>query len=255
MKRTLWAAFLLVGFGYANAGRADTIEVLLGHIFVPQTGYGSNNNVEITLDGYLPNSCYQLGRAVVQGDPRGRAFVVRQYAERETTGICAQGSSPPGRLADVVPYTYDLSLGRLPAGNYTVSFDPGSSDPRSVEFNVYQSQQLTRDDLPYAPVTAVLVQDVNNGLYPVNVVLSGAFTSTCQTLSQIKITRESEVTVIQPILNDAGQAGGGNCVPKLVPFQRTVAIGRFPEGRYAVHVRTMSGKSISHAFSIVMPDP
>jgi hypothetical protein len=145
-----------------------------------------------------------------------------------------------------------VSAGRLAAGNYTVSYDPGSSDPRSVQFNVYQSQQLTQDDLPYAPVTAVLVPEVNNGLYPVSVVLSGAFTSTCQAISQIKVTQEGDVTVIQPIL--AGTAAAG-CTSKLIPFQRTIAIGRFPEGRFAVHVRTMSGNSISHAFSVVMPDP
>src|SRR5579885_1520061 len=64
MKKTLLSlSFALVAM--SSVSFADLVEVPVGHVFVPQTGYGSNNNVEVTLDGYLPNSCYQLGAPAI----------------------------------------------------------------------------------------------------------------------------------------------------------------------------------------------
>jgi hypothetical protein len=220
-------------------------------VFVPESGYGSNNVVQLTLDGRLPNSCYQLGKATIETQESGRTLVVRQFAERQIEGICAEGAKLPPHLADSVPFTYDVSLGRLPAGKYRVNYDMAYSGPSSRKFSVYASPNIKADDFPYAAVSTLMMPDIVNGTQPVSVELSGTFTSTCSYLADVKVTEEDDVIVVQPIL---GQRIQPTCEQRSLPFSHKVNLGLFNEGRFLLHVRSMSGKAINHAFSVTRPD-
>lgn len=261
-KNALILAITLAALSPVKGGRADTganhpnmetVEVLLGQVFIPAIGYGTNNNVQLTLDGYLPNSCYQLGTAKVEVGSDPHTLIVHQYADLQSNGICADLKNLPPQLTSIVPFTYDVNVGHLEAGSYQVVFNKMSPmGPQTRTFSVYQSKNMTADDFPYAAVSTVSMPDVVNGLYPVSVVISGTLTSTCAYLADVKVTPEDDVIVVQPIL---GIKKDVLCGQIMVPFSKSVNLGKLFEGRYLVHVRSMSGKSVSHAFSVVMPDP
>ena len=240
-----------VGFILAPTVRAENVEISLDRVFVPESGYGSNNIVQLTLDGRLPNSCYQLGKSTVETKDGGHSFIVHQFAERQIEGVCANGAALPSHLADSVPFTYDVNIGRLSAGKYQVNYDSTSHEPRSRRFNVYASKHITADDFPYAAVSTVMMWDIVNGTQPVSVQLGGTFTSTCSYLADVKVTEEDDVIVLQPIL---GQRKDRACEPKSTPFTQKVDLGLLNEGRFLLHVRAMSGNAINHAFSVIRPD-
>jgi len=244
------AVFLVLSASRAFAN--DSIEVLLGQVFIPEHGYGTNNSVQLTLDGYLPNSCYQLGKYRIDTSADGRTFSVHQFADVEKNGVCAEGQVLPDHLSNLVPYTYDVALGHLAAGDYKIVFNETSSMPRSRVFHVYSSKNLTADDFPYAAVSTISMPDVVNGANPLNIVLTGSLTSSCSFVSDVKVSYEDDVIVVQPV---SGYRANTLCTQMLMPFSRKVNIGKLGEGRFLVHVRSMSGKSVSHAFSVLTPDP
>ena len=231
--------------------KAETVEISLERVFIPATGYGSNNNVLLTLDGRLPSSCYQLAHFSIDKKENGHSFIVHQFAEHQTSGICAKGAKLPLHLSGTVPFTYDVTLGHLPAGHYKVNFDLNSEQPQSRAFEVYHSENLTADDLPYAVISNLVISDFVNGNNPVSVELTGTLLSNCSYLENVKVTYEEDVVVIQPIL---GYRISGNCYMQPTLLKKKVDLGLFNEGRFLLHVRTMSGNAINRAFSVLRPD-
>jgi hypothetical protein len=115
---------------------------------------------------------------------------------------------------------------------------------------VYASKNISADDFPYAAVSTISMPDVLNGGTPVAFDLIGMFTSSCAYLSDVKVNVENDVIVVQPII---GHKDNMACSQTLIPFSRHVELGKLAEGRYLVHARSMSGKSVSHAFSVIAP--
>jgi hypothetical protein len=175
---------LVISMGALSPAHADgdtpafqETEMPLQKVFVPENGYGSNNNVQLTLDGDLPNSCYQLGKVKVEtGIPGSNTFAVHQFADVEKDGVCADGQKLPPHLSSMVPYTYDVSLGRLPAGDYKVLYNQSNGQPQTRIFRVYASKNISADDFPYAAVSTISMPDVLNGGTPVAFDLIGMFT-------------------------------------------------------------------------------
>ena len=98
-------------------------EVLIGisDVFVP-AGFDSNSEVNVVASGMFPNGCYRWGSSeVTKGD---EAVEVRSKA------IVKQGMC----LMVLVPFTREISLGKLGAGDHAVRFM--SSDGTYLEKHI-----------------------------------------------------------------------------------------------------------------------
>src|SRR5262245_34619638 len=77
-------------------------------LFVP-VGFDDNDEVQVVVDGYLPDTCHRV--AFVQSEVRpGNIVKVRMWARRYT-GIC---------LPVVLPFSSEARIGQLPQGAYKV---------------------------------------------------------------------------------------------------------------------------------------
>lgn len=249
----------LVAFNVAHAAipmppvpASSLVEVTVGDVFFPEKGYGSNNLVQLTLDGYLPNRCYQIAKPKYELLKDSKTIIVHQYAYLEQSELCQDQARLPLQFRGIVPFTHDLSIGHLPAGDYKVVFNPKASRPQSKPLNVYLSKNMTTDDLAYASVSTVSMPKIVNGEAPIKVQLNGVFNSSCSFISDLKVTIEKDVVVVQPILGYKPEAF---CVYTLIPFSQEFEIGKHSEGRYLMHVRSMSGEALNHVFSVMTPDP
>jgi hypothetical protein len=263
MKQNLkWFACVALGLGFAiHLASADTgegpsierVEVLIGNVFVPDVGYEDKNTIEVTLDGYLLNSCYQIADTQVETSPDAASITIHQFADHRTDGVCAESSTIPVQMRDNVPYTLDVSIGHLSAGNYKILFNLGSTPERVSKFKVAPSITMAVDDYPYASVSAINIPDVVNGVHNVNATLVGTLANTCQFIKDVRVLPESEVNtiVVLPIL---GFKTGVMCAQIVLPFAYKVNVGKLSEGRYLLHVRSMNGKAVTRVFSSIRPD-
>jgi hypothetical protein len=245
----LFIVSALMAFAPSNGVAADNpeserSEILIGDIFIPQTGYDDNDPVQFTLAGYFQNSCYQLADTVVDKD--ANVFTVHQFA-----------SHPPSTCANprIAAFSKDITLGVLPAGQYRSIFDldPSPGLPiREADFSVSAARTQNVDDYSYAPVGEIAIPDVVNGIGNIPVTLSGIFNSSCQELKEVRVLPEDYTLVVLPIL---GTKHGVACVPQLSRFTHTLTLGHLSEGRYLLHVRTPNGGAINRVFSVITPDP
>ena len=82
--------------------------------YVP-SGFDAESEAYVIVHGTFPNGCYSWKRAEVQHDPVTRFHEVRSIARvRQTSCIMA-----------LFPFSQEVSLGRLEAGEHTVRFVSG----------------------------------------------------------------------------------------------------------------------------------
>jgi hypothetical protein len=262
-RETFWSAIVALALlftAFATQARSETLpapektEVFIGHIFVPTQGFDDNDSIQITLDGLLPNGCYSVASHKVRFERTYHNIWVRLFAYVKKDGPCADKSHLPYSVLAPAPYTFSISLGRLPEGTYRVLYPRATLEPGAHLFTVAGAKTSSIDDTPYAAVTSVDVPERVWGHKNVFVTIHGILTSTCSSLNgdQIKVIKTDDVFTILPKLSfDPSQT----CEATSIPFQKTVSIGETGEGRFLVQVRSMNGRSEVRAFSAVMPDP
>ena len=227
----------------------EKVEVLIGNVFIPEKGYGDNDNIELTVDGYLADSCYQIAETTVERGTDPDTFVLHQLANHRTDGLCASG---------IVLYTQNVGLGTLPTGAYKVLFNVGLTPVRQSVFNVERARtpgvvepEAHFDDYPYAEIRSISIPDVVNGVDEAGASLSGELTSACTFIKEVRVIPEGNVFVVLPIIGNTHRL----CALTELPFQYKLRLGRLGEGRYLIHVRSMNGVAVTRAFSVVRPDP
>ncbi len=79
------------------------------------------------------------------------------------------------------------------------------------------------------------------------VFLTGNVPSRCMKLKEVKTQVQSDVLVVQPILEiDPSE----ECVPGQSRFETSVDVGFMKPGRYLLHVRTMNGNSVNNLVEV-----
>lgn len=236
----------------APSPRTDRIEVPVGRVFAPPQGYDDNDNIEVVIDGYLPNNCYRIDKTEILRVAEN-GFSVRQYAVVDREGICASSGNLPPSFSNIVPFTIEASLGQLKSGNYQVTFSRGGASAATRSFRVDRAASASVDSLPYAAVSNAYVGDIVRGDAGVQAMVSGVLTSSCSELNEeIIVRRIDDVVMVLPTVKTKP---GMMCQFMLRPFERMVDLGKLEEGRYLVHVRSMNGKAVNRTFSAVIPDP
>src|SRR4051812_23648727 len=97
----------------------DRIEVPVEIALAPAQGFDDNDNVQVVLYGKLPNACFGLDRYSVE-EVKGKANVykIRQFAVRRTDGVCANPNNLSEFMKFNIPFTSEISIGTLNAGQY-----------------------------------------------------------------------------------------------------------------------------------------
>lgn len=92
-------------------------------VFLP-THATDQENVEVIIGGYFPDSCYKSGKVEKEIDFERQEISIRHYAAYNSSGFC---------LMALVPYMKVVDLGVLPAGDYTLSIN---GKPRITESEI-----------------------------------------------------------------------------------------------------------------------
>lgn len=211
------------------------VDVPTRFMFIPG-GFDNNDQVQVTLDGYLPNSCYKLAAPRVTFDSNTHTYSVTTVANNFEANNVDCGTF-------VVPYTVSATLGQVPAGDYTIQ----SLGTANTTLHVKESGGVGPDDFLYAPVDHVHVKvDLTNQSITANI--EGRFTNSCMRWKEIKIIDEGATIVMLPIIRLEERA---DCVSREMTYKTMEAkIPWRQPGRYMVHVRGLSGAAINHVFDV-----
>ena len=105
------------------------------------------------------------------------------------------------------------------------------------------------DDFNYANVTDVSVPDVVLSNEDVKATVSGTLSSSCNSISDVKVERQGDVFVIRPI-----EQQKGDCGYVLRFFSKEVDLGKLPVGEYMIHVRAKNGRAVERTFQVLSLD-
>lgn len=244
----LTSAFAKADSGVTWGNNIERVEVSIGQVFIPPQGYDDNDNIQVVLDGALPNGCYRIADESAVVNPDTKQISAHVFAYRHTDGACADQDNLPDTLRPVVPFTLDVSLGVLPAGMYRVLFQRSASVEGIRTFTIDRATTSSIDNLPYAAVSSVWVPDAVWSDQPFHVDIVGSLTSSCSTIDSVSVKLVGDVFVVLPVL---GFKPNVLCALLMVPFQRSVDLAPVAEGRYLIHTRSMNGRAVNRVFSAV----
>ena len=242
-----------VSFPYSVA-RADEdsthrVEIPVKALLTPAVGFEEKNNIEIVLYGALPNGCYSLAEYTVEKETSD-TIRIRQYAVHETTGMCAEETTLPIQTQMVIPFVQEISVGRLPVGEYKFLFTQLNTGEQVRTMSVAKNVTPTVDSLPYAAVSNVQSPDVINGLDHVVATVTGVLNSTCSKLNDnVRVLRENDVYVLLPTIRVEKHV---LCAQVLIPFEKKVDLGPAKQpGIYLIHTRSMNGKAVNKVINVM----
>ncbi len=236
----LTAAFIYTLFAttlYAGAARAG---VKAMRLYVP-VGYDDNDEIVAVVEGYLENTCDQLRGAKVTHV--GTEFLIEP--QREAHGTKCDPLQ--------VPFTLDVVLNpddSVAAGTYSVRVE-GRSKPLVEPLVIKAATEERPDEFSYAPVDDADVGLLSGGR--MRAVIQGRFQNTCVAIDEMKIgTLNGKTYELRPTTKWLKtDSRGGPCANKEVRFTAKVDFDEPTPGRYLLHVRSQSGRSVNRIFSNV----
>lgn len=110
---SFFAAFLAIPASYADGPRTRDVVVSISDAYIP-SGFDSNSEAFVVVNGIFPNSCYRLKEAKVD-HVGANLHEVTTYAT-VTEGMC---------LMVLVPFTKEVRVGKLTTGDHKVRFMNG----------------------------------------------------------------------------------------------------------------------------------
>jgi hypothetical protein len=231
-----------------SAHETESVEVPIQRVFIPAHGYDDNDSIEAVIEGELPNFCYSLGRAEVS-KPTGEGFIsIRQYALKQTGGICADSEQDLPQLKTTVPFTDTVSLGQLKSADYQLRFFPAQQKPAERGFHVAAATAKTVDTLPYASLSQISVPDYFPEGHNVLVEVRGTLNNSCYELAdKVEVKRMDDVSVL---LTTVEIERAEPCLMVVRPFTVMVNLGELPAGRHLVHARSMHGKALNRVVTV-----
>ena len=227
MFRSLILGFSAFAFSVFAAGPTAS-NVSLDKAFVP-VGFDDNDRVEITIEGKLASTCYKVGEAQVRVDEHTQQVTVKQEV-LQYGGIC---------LNLGIPFTHTVSLGIVPAGEYSIL--DATSGQSLGKLSVAIAKSTSADDFLYASVTdANVTTDESNQK---TLVLTGTFPDKCMTIKDTKFHYTKDAIVVQPIADRVEDPKG--CPEGRYPFTKTYALSSGLRGVALLHIRVMNGQAIN----------
>ena len=221
----------------ANAAVAEgtPTDVAARFLFVP-AGFDNNDQIQVTLDGYLPNACYKIADPRVEFDESSRTFNVTAVANKFDADDTVCGVYE-------VPYTVTAALGQVRDGDYVIS----TKGAAKRQLHVKQSTGVGPDDYLYAPVDHVHV-NVSIRRKEIIATIEGRFTNSCMRWEEIKTLDEGDEVVLLPVVSVDQRS---DCRTQNMRYKAMeVKLPWRQPGRYLLHVRGLSGVAVNHVFEV-----
>ncbi len=227
---------------------AEIVEIPVEAAFAPAQGFDDNDNIQIVLHGWLPNACYTVGDYKIETDSTAKTMKIHQFAMRKTDAMCAEETSMPEHLKMAIPFTTEISLGQLSAGDYKFGYQEPSGDFGFRDINVGVSPVPSIDAMPYAAVTNAVIPDVVSALDDLVVTVSGVLNSSCTELDdKVEFRKLKDVFIVLPVIK---VKPGVLCAQVIRPFEKTLNLGKTAPGHYLIHVRSMAGKAVNRVIEV-----
>lgn len=213
--------------GHHLTGHIFRTVVPAEHTYIPK-GYDSNDNVELIVEGYLPNLCYKSPHTSVKVEGSTININLMAWTNDDGTVMCAEM---------VVPFIQTVSLGVLDKGHYNVIVNQEIHSQLFVD----ESTSDAMDDLIYANVEVIERDPYSN-----RVVFKGHNPSHCFEFDRFEnISNDKDVLSVLPIMKQVTDL----CPRKMVPFELEYEVPQIlNRDRFLINVRTMNGKSVNQLF-------
>ena len=245
--RILFILVLMLLFIGGAKAEKTVFDYPIDNVFVVPQGYDTNDNVEVTIHTQLPNACFKPLPFALEKKEQNK-FYLNFKVKRKELSVCKDFL--PSSFSSPIYYTKTLSLGQLSQGKYQLFYD---NDSQKVQksFFIKNANRDEIDDILYAPVTHVFIQDLIYTTADANVILTGILASNCVRFvsDEFEVNRQGDIFVITTKLE---KKPGEVCRENLRPLQGFVSLGPIKNaGTYLVHVRSQSGLSVNKVFKVI----
>lgn len=212
----------------AGHSKYEEVQVGVENVFVPK-GFDSNDNVEIVVNGDLPNTCYLR--------PHGEVKVVNQrvIVEMKATKVTDRNV---GCIEALVPYVVAVPLGALAEGVYDIVINVGSDVEQNRVIRVDRPNSSSINNFTYANVTEAHITNEKR-----TVQLSGVHPSSCMDIERVEIivNETNDTFSVLPIIKQVEPI----CDRMIKPFTYTLLLPE-PQASYElVHVRKIDGTALN----------
>ncbi len=237
---TMFAALCSAPIALADAPAIEEVPANVRHVYIP-FGFDTNDQVEVVLHGYLPNSCYKPGPVSVSVDHgtaegKGRIFITPKWIHHQFD-FCN---------LILVEYKEVVNVGYLKKKNYEVVLLPQNTVVAN-ELAIAEATTTSQDDYTYLPVESMHLASTATGQ---ELVLQGTFPAQadkCIRPSTYKAYRQpSDVVVVLPIAEvvDCPEGQKKESFEYRVPLQGDLEI----TGNTMIHVRALNGRSVNQVY-------
>jgi len=218
----------------AKSKNSALVNVEIAQAYVPD-GFDDNDNVQITLEVTLADSCYKIEsyNSKIQDN---KILIYVQASHTGTT--CMEAKF-------LTPQIIDLKI--VPTGTYQIV---DGSNGRIVESltvkHAVVGDILQPDDEIYAPVRDAVQINTDNAEH--QLVLTGIFPFICMKIQKVTFLPQKKVIVVLPIMGKLGDKP--DCNDGVFPFEESFSFKSPPPGRYLLHVRSLNGAAINKLVEI-----
>ena len=200
-------------------------------VFAPP-GFDDNDNTQVVLFGYFPNTCYKVGQSPFVIDTNAREIRIQNFAYLYAGHSC---------LEMRIPWTKTIDLGVLIQGNYKILSQQTSGKYTYVaNLPVAVSKTSNADDLLYAHIESA------TGGRDQPLRLSGSFSMDCLYVREVKTLYRSQGII--EVLPVADFIPGKNCMHTFIPLPFEVSVALKPTAKVLtlIHIRSMNGQSVNN---------
>lgn len=206
----------------------NKVPLISGKLYIPQ-GYDTNDLVEVTVQGSLPNSCYRSPTYEVTKS--GNTFKIKLFAYyiKESKG-CKNFS---------IPYQETINLGLFPQGTYSIELI-GQELITKGNIKIKEAKSSLQDDFQYGNIMNV-IEDEDSRM----VELVGTNPTNCLSFEKLEQEIQKDVIVLRPHFKEQGLCDNEPTefsIKYEVPYLENNGRG------VLLHVRVMGGRSFNYLF-------
>jgi hypothetical protein len=211
-----------------NSWSMNKVPLFSGKLYIPK-GFDTNDLVEITVQGSLPNSCYRSPTYEISRV--GSTFKIHLYAYYvNETKACKHFS---------IPYQEVINLGILPIGTYPIELR-GQELMSQGKIKIEEAISELQDDFQYGNIMSI-IEDEDSRI----IELVGTNPTNCLFFKQMDQEAQKDVLVLRPQFK-----AKGTCKNEPTNFNikyKVPYLGNSSRG-ILLHVRVMGGRSLNYLF-------
>lgn len=227
----------------------DTVKVQMPvrGVYAPEVGFDDNDEIQVVVDGYLPNACYKKSKTQVSVKLDENKIYITQYANKIKSEQCNNEDQLPDSLKASSSFVVEAEVGQLPVGEYQLVYTTSLGVvEKKLTIEKAQSEQI--DNAFYAITTNAFVNEVVSANSPTFLLnLTGYLNSPCVSIAEdMNIVQISDVIVVLPAVVKNGRVC--NPIAKEFVIERTIKTP--PPGRYLLHIRSHNGTAVNRLFTV-----